>query len=398
VSSTRQAHCILWALTATGVVIRIVLAFTTVGSQYDMQSYQLVRMQLALHPLHVYAGLPVGNGYRWPYPPALFPWIALAGKLSAVTGLAFHGFIKLPAIAADAALGWLVQAFLGRRGARLQLRVLAASLVLLGPVFVGISGYLGQFDALAILPAFAALMVWEDPRVRDRALVAGALIGVGAAFKTVPILMLVALLPSTRGRREAAVLVGTAVGVVLVALAPYAITELGALRTQLHYTGVPGTGGLSLAVQPDYARRWLSVPYVKPNSLFQLLYQHGQVYTATLMAALLAFMWWRRVGAVAASVILWLTIYALGSGFLFQYFVWGLPFFLAAGYVWRSAALQAVSLVPMALAYFGPWRSDGPVALYVVVMLVLWGCFMAALAVILHRAAVGKRQLALAPG
>ena len=64
-------------------------------------------------------------------------------------------------------------------------------LVLAGWRFAFPAGY----DSVAILPALVALWVWEQPRVNRRAVVAGLLIGAGATIETVPIVMLLALIP-----------------------------------------------------------------------------------------------------------------------------------------------------------------------------------------------------------
>jgi len=130
--------------------------------------------------------------------------------------------IRLAPIAANLGIAFVVQDFLGQRGAERSTRLAGAALVAPGPSFLVVSGYHGQFDAVAFLPAVLALTLWERDLPR-RALWAGLLIGLGGALKTVPLLLLVALLPSVRTRREAAVLVGAAALPVLAALAPFAI-------------------------------------------------------------------------------------------------------------------------------------------------------------------------------
>jgi hypothetical protein len=384
---------LFWLLITVGVVVRVVLAFTTPGGKFDMQSVRLVYDQLVAHPFHVYGDVRTRGAYRWPYPPAYFPWIVATGKLARLTGWPLHAIFTLPAIAADLALAWLVQGLLGRRGATEEMRLVAAALVLLGPVFVGISGYSGQFDSVAILPAFAALVIWEDRDRRRRALWAGFLIGVGAALKTVPILMLIALLPTVRGWREALTLVAAAVAVPLAFLAPYLITEPSAVQSALHYAGGPGTGGLTLAVQPDIARSWLTFRPVQQNGLLHLLIKHGRDLDFLVAGVTLALLAWRRTGALAASVILWLMIYAFGSGFFFQYLIWGLPFFIAAGYLWQSAVLQLWAIAPGTLLYLAPWRSEALVTVYGTTMLMLWLGYLAALWRVLPRGSARAQLL-----
>jgi 4-amino-4-deoxy-L-arabinose transferase-like glycosyltransferase len=221
-----RGRLVLWSLIALGVVARTIVAFKTYGFLYDMDSLVAVRKALGGDALHVYSTVN-GHPYnRWPYDSGFFPLILLSGAVASVTGLAYHGLVQLAPIAADGAIAWIVQDHLGRHGASERLRLAAAALVALGPSFAIISGFHGQIDSVALLPAVLALWLWErsPPGVR-RALVAGALIGVGASIKTVPGLMLFALLPSVRSRREAAALVLPALAVPAIAVAPFLIAD-----------------------------------------------------------------------------------------------------------------------------------------------------------------------------
>ena len=73
-----------------------------------------------------------------------------------------------------------------------------------------------------------------------------------------------------------------------------------------------------------------------------------------------------------AAAILWLTVWAFGTGFFFQYLVWGLPFLLLDGHVRAAALLQVAVLLPMLLFYLGPWHREIVVTLYATVMLAIW--------------------------
>jgi len=125
---------------AAGLAIRLVLAFSTYGVRFDIDSLALVRDQLAADPLHLYDALTVQLGDhispRWPYPPGFFAWVAPAGWLADQTGLPFHGLIQIPAILADLALALLVSYYLGLRRAADRTRLAAAGLIALGPSFV----------------------------------------------------------------------------------------------------------------------------------------------------------------------------------------------------------------------------------------------------------------------
>src|SRR5919198_4833945 len=165
----------LWILIAVGLAIRVVLAFSFRGTN-AMLIEQVGAEHVRSWDWHaVYA--ESGGLFKWIYPPLWLGWLAGASWLSDVTGLSFHGPAKLGPTLADVGLALAIYTYLGWRGARERLRLAGAALVLLGPSFIAISGYHGQIDSAAILPAVIALMVWERSSSPNRAIWAGLLIG-----------------------------------------------------------------------------------------------------------------------------------------------------------------------------------------------------------------------------
>lgn len=375
----------LWAIIGVGTVIRVVLVLTSNGEAYDMGSFNVVRIALEHDWLSVYRTVnPGAHTFHWPYPPAFFPWIAFAD----VVGGGFTAFtrlIRLPAIAADAAIAWLVARELARTvGSRTALA--GAALVAFGPVFVIIAGYHGQIDSVAILPAVVATLLWArraEPRrgvaaAIDPAIAAGALIGLAGAIKTVPIVMVLALLPSARDWREGARLVAAAATVPLAMLAPFAVSDFGAVRHLADYGGVPGAGGISLVVQPNLAHIWLTGP-VAANGLTRWIVDNQTVVNVVLFGGLAVLFALRRPAPMRAASILWLAVWAFGTGFFFQYLVWGLPFLILDRHLRGVALLQAAVLLPMLLFYLGPWHSELVVVVYATAMLVIWAAWCAGL-------------------
>ncbi|HEX8053083.1 MAG TPA: glycosyltransferase 87 family protein [Thermoleophilaceae bacterium] len=372
----------LYALIGCGVLMRLAWVAQTGGLPFDMQSFRAVSGALLDQPLRLYGELNPPGMYRWPYPPGYFPWVLASHGLDSSGLLGFRAAIVLPAIAADAALAWIVQAALGRGGASERTRLGAAALVALGPSFALISGYHGQIDAVAILPAVAALLVWERGGSR-RALAAGLLIGLGASVKSAPGLVLLALLPTVASRREAATLIGAAVAVPLAALAPFLAADASGVVRALGYAGIPGEGGLTMIVDPDLARYWVqNAKDVRPNGLSSFLSQHGSLFTGAALLAAAGLLVRHRVEPRRAALILWLTFYVLGTGFAFQYVIWGLPFLILAGRLRWAFALQAALLVPTLIYYTGPFPAlDVLVPVYFVLMAAVWLGLAAALAV-----------------
>jgi hypothetical protein len=381
------ARRLLWAMIATGVVGRAVLGFETYGVGYDIDAVTAVERALEDDALQVYSAVNEGDLNRWPYPAGFFPFVVLAGALADVAG-PFHGWIQVPQILADGAIAWLVQDFLGRRGASDRQRLAGAGLVALGPSFWIISGFHGQMDSIAILPAVAALWLWDrSPPGTRRALTAGLLVGVGAAMKSVPILMAVVLLASVRSRREAAALLLPAVAVPLLITAPWLVADT---RDTLHsftsHRALPGFGGIGLIAQPELADFWLNRDRSELSPLSDFLMDNAGPILAVLMAPLMALVLWRRAEPVLAAAILWPALVLLNPGFGFQYVVWALPFALMAGYLRQVAVLQAVLFAPAALLYWHPF-GDNPTAVYVAIMIAAWFACVAMVGVLVARLA-----------
>lgn len=379
----------LWAILAAGGVLALVIAHVTRGDPFDMESFRLVRRALDAGPLEVYSGFARAGTPRWPYPPAFFPLVFSAGRLAGGS-LPFEFLIRVPSIAADLALAWVVQDYLGLRRSTARVRLGAAALIALGPSFLAISGYHGQFDALAILPAALALRLWDRDGPWPRAIVCGLLIGLGAALKTVPGLFLLALLPSARSQREGGTLVAAAATPVLIALAPYALSGgLPPLRT-FAYHGLPGAGGLSLAVQPDISLAVLGIRAVPFSGLFETLARHGTVVIVAGLAAVAAVGLRWRPPARLMAVLLWIGVYAFGVNFFFQYLLWGIPFFLMAGYVREVAAVQAVLVLPTVVFYLRPWHRPIVAVVYAGSMMLLWAVSCGAFALLARRLAAAE--------
>jgi hypothetical protein len=293
----------------------------------------------------------------------------------------------LPAIAADAALAWVVQAGAGRLGANERTRLGAAALVAFGPSFALISGYHGQIDSVAILPAVLALMLWERSPTSARAVKAGLLVGLGAAVKLPPLLLVSALLGSARSSREAAKLVGGALAIPAIVLAPLWVSGVD-LHGVISYKGVPGWGGPSLIADPGLGWDWLTGPgFPEPNGIVNAMQDASRWIIAAMLVAFTAFIVRYRPAPIDAAVLLWLVTYAINPNFFLNYLVWGLPFFIMAGYLVEAAVLQ-LAVIPAMIGYYlvlSQSRSDVNGFLYVPSLIALWLFFLVASFVLARR-------------
>ena len=96
------------------------------------------------------------------------------------------------------------------------------------------------------------------------------------------------------------------------------------------------------------------------------------------IAATLVVCWSRRVPPLETAALMWLAVFVFNPNFAYQYMVWGLPFFLAAGYVERTALLQALLLPATLWLYWrlgldpGGWPYFFAIELAWVAMAVTW--------------------------
>jgi glycosyl transferase family 87 len=366
----------LWLMIAAGLAIRVVLALAFHGTGH-VTLEQFAASRVRAGDWHaVYEGTP-----PWTYPPLFLGWLAGASWMSQVSGVSFHALAKLGPALADIGLALAVYAYLGWRGAEERWRLGGAALVLFGPIFIATSGYHGQIDSVAILPAVLALMAWERRPPSSRGWEAGLLIGLGAAVKTVPLLIVVALLPYARSWREGAKLVGAALGTLALALGPLWFAGID-LHHVTGYVGVPAWGSLSLVLDP--ARAWHNVAVgsgLSPaRGLAGDLQGAARWMTLGALVAYAGFIFRYRPALIDAAVLLWLAIFTFSPDFFLTYLVWGLPFFIMAGYLIEVAVLQAVLVVPTVAYYLSLWpsRSTAVAIAYVPFMFALWIFFACA--------------------
>ncbi len=369
-----RANRTLLALLALGLLGRLALAFATHGDPFDIGSFVLVRDALEHDPLHLYSLVNAPNAPHWPYPGGFLPWIAASGWLSDTLGLRFDGVIQIAPILADIALAFVVQAYLGERGASERMRIASAAVVVLAPGFWTISSYHGQIDSVPCLLAVLGVWAWQRLEARGhRALVAGALVGLAASIKQPALLSALALLPSSRSLREGAALLGAAVLVPLLSVAPFLAANFsGTVDGLTTYKGLPGFGGISLLLQPDLSAAWLYTKDVQLSALSQSLLDHGGIAAGLALLATGAYLFIRRAEPLPAAVVVWLAFFAFGINFVPTYVIYGVPFILMAGRLREAVLLEAVLVVMLALLYIPVGRSYPLEWIYTPVSLALW--------------------------
>jgi Gpi18-like mannosyltransferase len=159
--------------------------------------------KVAAHMLDV-SWNPYETKRLYPYPPLWVYWETASGWLERHAALPFPLVVRLPILAADLGIVWL----LARMGRRRGLGLLPAAAYAVHPVSLLVSGFHGQFDALPLFCLLAALDLKERERQDLSALALAAAIG----FKSFPVLVIPAFLRDLGGGRAALRFVTLAVG------------------------------------------------------------------------------------------------------------------------------------------------------------------------------------------
>ncbi len=380
----RRALSNRWAplalVVCAGAVAHLVLASIADPAQFDTHSFLIMADAFRDDPLQAY------DTERFPYPPGFLPWLLVADSGAAQEVIPFDVLLRLPMIAADVAIALLVASFLARRGALERTRLVAVALVMLGPIFLAISGYHGQIDSVAILPAVAALWLW-DRHGSDSALLIGVLIGLGAAVKTVPIFLLLALVPAARAWGDVLRLIVPAVAIPILLFAPFLLANgPDTVEAMGGNRGYAGFNAVSLIlVEPGLVEfwNWLGVDSVVWT---KRLTEVQPLIVGSTLLAVGALLFVRRVPPVLGASLIWLALFTVNPNFAWHYLIWGMPFFIMAGYLREVLVFQLVASVPLVLFYL-PGDLSRPVLdfAYTPTALVCWFALVGALLLLLRR-------------
>jgi uncharacterized membrane protein len=294
-------------LLLTAFLVRIVPAWIVYGAD-DVQDW-IVWGRALLEGANPYASI-----FPIVWPPLWLPVAAVAVSFSDLTGLPIHVAVKLPAIVADLIITMLLYSIAARYGRRPYALAMAYAL---NPISIYTTAIHGQFDSLPLLCATVAAFLYAPDLEADRSGIrAGAWLGVGAAFKTWPLLILPALLLPSQSLRRRAVIAGTAVSIWVVGLlAPWPFVGFKAVADAFGYRGMAGWWGLT------------SLPLLTPLQLPEI-WVRWFFYAAMMFATLVIFRY--RMPIAAGVVLLLLTVYITTPGGTPHYLIWIVPAALIA--------------------------------------------------------------------
>jgi hypothetical protein len=304
--STPERRLLLIAL-----LVRVIPAFLIHGTE-DVSAWELWGRLLD----------STGNAYHTRYliawPPAWLPFVSLAYDGAQMTGLPFHFCAKLMVIAADVVIVFVLYAnaaAFGRNPFRLAL------CYALNPVAIYVSAIGGNFDAIPALCLTAAVLV-----VSCDADEGAVWLGIGAAFKTWPILMLPALVAPVRSVagwiRVACLSIAIFVAAMLCA---WPFGGWPAVIDIVKYRGQSGWWGISYLA----LRFGIALPHGFLNGVF---------YAGMAMTAI--FLLVAKPEPVRGALLLLLMFFATTPAFGLQYLIWIVPVALLADY--RHGILYSV--------------------------------------------------------
>jgi hypothetical protein len=158
---TRDGVGAILIVLAAALAFRLIIAYSYPGTglEFDLASFKAWAANLASQGLHGFYERPFFHDYTPGYLYVLY----VLGLVSNATGIALDHLIKLPAIFADVAIGWLVWSMATELGANRRVALVAAGLFVANPVSWFDSVTWGQVDSFGVVFLLLGLRnLWRD--------------------------------------------------------------------------------------------------------------------------------------------------------------------------------------------------------------------------------------------
>lgn len=332
----------LAVLVALGFVLRVYIAFATVGSN-DSITWKHFGESILRHGLFdMYRRDPFMN-----HPPLAGLWSAVIATVSADTRpFWFYSLFKLPVVLADMASAWLLLRIIATRSGAVA-GWQAAALYAWSPLAISVSSYHGNTDCIY---AFFSLLAFAMVQERRNFWRAGLALGAAINIKLIPLFLLFPLYALCRSRRE---LMWLTAGLAVCAL-PFAVVMLQIpelfIQRAIRYNSLEERWGVGFLVEL----------FAVPDAWRALYVANGRY--VVLLAVLGLSVWVARgraptayhAGALAMVLFLLLT-----PGFGVQYLMAALPLLFAAN-VRLGAAYGLAGGALSTLLYVEFWRGKIP--------------------------------------
>ena len=343
---------------AAAAAVHLLIAFASFGLRGDIEATFRNSGRFLDDPLMVHGHDAFLVGF--PYPPGFLPWLGIARLLHDHTPLPFHALISVPGIAGTLVLAWVAHHAMLWRGRSVGEARLALVATAFGPLLLQVCSWQGHWDVVAFTPAALGLYVWARGG-EGRAWKAGLLIGAGAAVKTVPALLVLALLPTARNPREWVTATAVAAAVPIGLLLPFAVANLDGVLSIFAYRGVVGQGGLSLIAQPGLAEPWIlhrDVSTVTVGDAAQTAQDLGAPLLLLGLAMFTVAAHRRRLDPFDGAAAILCITYATASNMFAYYLVWLVAILLIGGRIWAALAVQGIGVFAQMLMSRGPALPD----------------------------------------
>jgi hypothetical protein len=296
-------------LAVAALFCKLLLALNTYGTN-DVYAYQRFSFWSRYMGVSIYRA-----AWDFNHPPSIIYLLRLIGWLARVTPLPFQFWIRLPAIAADVGILWIVSKM---PNPRLDDRVFRWTLALLAiaPPLIFISGFHGNTDSVVIF--FLLLSVYLIEK-KDLTWAAGVAFGLAMSLKVFPVILIPVLFFYLATYRKRIVFFGITAGLLLVGWSPFVFQDPGAIVGKVFgYRSIYGNWGLSyLLIQQSHQLVWLN-----------WVFQGCGAYLLLVTIGFVSF-WMNRGGPkpplVAQTGIIFFLFLAACNGFGVQYLAWLVP-------------------------------------------------------------------------
>ena len=192
VTGTQGSVGALLVVLAFGLALRLILTYLlpTSGFGVDLGAFRFWAADLAANGPHGFYDRPFLHDYT----PGYLYVLWLLGIIGKVLGGVSVGLIKIPAILADLAIGWLVWSMLLELGTRRTLALAAAFVAVINPISWFDSAVWGQVDSVGVVFLLLGLReIWRDRPERAAVLTVIAAVIKPQLGILIPILALVTI-------------------------------------------------------------------------------------------------------------------------------------------------------------------------------------------------------------
>ncbi len=336
------------AIFAAAFVVRLVPAVALKLSPEAFVNWDLDSFRIVGHMVR--SGEDVySQPDRYPYLPAQLYISGAASWLASNAAAPFTLLVKLPAIAADAAIPLLILAW---RGPYLSPRRAnwAAAAYVFNPLSITVVSIHGQFDSIPLLLVLAALLPLRSrPSARRTAVIAGLLFGAAVLAKTWPLMLLPIAAWQLRNWTSRGIFVACAAIAPLAGLALYAaITGTSpneAIDAARQYNGFRGVYGYPLALSKLANKDVLNAAALRD---WADTHRMAILILGTGAATIISLR--QPLSTAAATVVL--AFYVFTPGWGYHYLVWALPFVLLGLPRLASATYLALTALTVFVVYY----------------------------------------------